>query len=424
MATVLWTRGARDTVIAVALLGGALAMAAAWPWTRPLDAAGALLLAGVYLPLALRRRRPGAVLAVTIMAALGFHVLQYQHHAAVPGEVAALFNYAVLGRRPRAVLVGAMALLAAGAAACAALLGGRAAIEQIAMMEAVIAAVLVVQAWRMHRARMAAILERAERAERDRAEEARRLVVEERLRIARDLHDLLAHSITVVGVQAGAAAHRVAGDRPVDRAELAATLNAIAATCRDARRELRATLRLLRGDDAPAPLAPPPGLADVADLAGAARAAGLVVDLADRLTGRAGPQPAPEVGVVAYRIVQEALTNVIKHAGARRVRIGLARDGDALAVTVADDGRGPGPGTTEGYGLVGMAERARSVGGAVRTGPGPNGGFTVTAVLPLEPGTTDGGAPAVTRTRPGASRSLTVGSGSLGDRGGEHVGEC
>ncbi|MFI6519432.1 sensor histidine kinase [Spirillospora sp. NPDC050679] len=379
-----------DAALAAVLLAGALALAASWTMVRPLDVRGAALLVGVYAPLALRRRLPGPVLAVVLLSALCFHVYQYQHHAAVPGELVALFTYAVRGRRARTVLVGIMAALAAAAVGCAVYLGGRPAIEQVAMMEAVVAAVLAVQLWRAHRARVAAALERAERAERERAahaeQEARRLVVEERLRIARDLHDLLAHSITVIGVQAGAAAHLVGGDRPLDRAGLADTLNTIAATCRDARQELRATLQLLRSTDAQgSPLIPPPGLAGLSDLAAAARAAGLRVALTDDLDGA---RPAPEVGVVAYRIVQEALTNVLKHAGAAHAEIRLTRDGGDLTVTVADDGRGPAgpaPGAAGGFGVLGMTERARSVGGTLRAGPGPDGGFTVTAVLPLEP---------------------------------------
>ncbi|MCP9964283.1 histidine kinase dimerization/phosphoacceptor domain-containing protein [Actinomadura madurae] len=145
--------------------------------------------------------------------------------------------------------------------------------------------VIAVQVWRVHRARLATITERAERAERTREEEARRRVAEERLRIARDLHDLLAHSITLIGVRAGAAAHLVRADRPLDRQELADALASIADTCRDARTELRGTLQVLRGTDVRAP-GTLPGADGIAGLARDARAGGLEVDLREGAWGR------------------------------------------------------------------------------------------------------------------------------------------
>ncbi|GAA3937515.1 histidine kinase [Actinomadura viridis] len=387
---------ALDALVAAGLAACAVAAALVWPGVRSLDAGGGLLLAAAHAPLAWRRRRPGLALTAVIALMLPFHLLQYQHHAAVPAEVLALFTFAVMGRRVRTVLFGTAAVLLVCAVLFSMGTSGRSGLEQIGVIEAVVGVVVGVQSWRVHRARMAAVTERAERAERTREEEARRRVAEERLRIARDLHDLLAHSITVIGVRAGAAAHAVHSGRPLDRAELAGTLDAIAATCRDARAEVRATLQVLREPETPGAPAPPPGtrlgvpsgVAGIPELAEAARAAGLRVVLEERGEGA----EAPEVGIVAYRIVQEALTNVVKHARAGAVRIVLHRGGGDLLITVADDGRGPdaggapaaegGPGGT-GFGIVGMAERARSVGGTVETGPGADGGFVVRAVLPL-----------------------------------------
>ncbi|MGI5330808.1 sensor histidine kinase [Actinomadura nitritigenes] len=367
----------RDALLTTLLAAAAVAAALAWPGTRPLDAAGLLLLVGAHLPLAVIRRRPALALVVLVVLTLPYHLLQYQHHALIPAEVVALFAYAVFGRRVRAVLTVVGLLLFVCVITMALRAGGGSVREQIAVIEAVVSVVIAVQVWRSHRARLATITERAERAERTREEEARRRVAEERLRIARDLHDLLAHSITVIGVQAGAAAHLVAGDRPLDRAELAEALGSIAATCREARTELRGTLQVLRGTDVGGP-AELPGPDAIPGLVDAARAAGLEVTLD---AGGAADAP-PEIGVAAYRIVQEALTNVVKHAGARRVAVTLARGDRGLVVRVADDGRGPSGGEPEGFGILGMIERARSVGGTLDAGPADDGGFVVTAVFP------------------------------------------
>ncbi|WP_024936018.1 sensor histidine kinase [Actinomadura welshii] len=369
---------AKDALLATLLAGVAAAVAVLWPGVRGLDAPGALLLAAAHLPLAVIRRWPAPGLVALVALALPYHLAQYQHHALVPAEVIALFAYAVLGRRVRVVLSVAAVLLAVCVAAMAMRAGGGSLHEQIAVIEAVVSVVIAVQVRRVHRARLATITERAERAERTREEEARRRVAEERLRIARDLHDLLAHSITLIGVRAGAAAHLVRADRPLDRQELADALASIADTCRDARTELRGTLQVLRGTDVRAP-GTLPGADGIAGLARDARAGGLEVDLRE---GDVGTLP-PEIGVAAYRIVQEALTNVVKHAAATRVEVSLARDGGGLVVRVADDGRGPSGDTPGGFGILGMIERARSVGGTLDAGPGPEGGFAVTAVLPL-----------------------------------------
>ncbi|WP_232384039.1 sensor histidine kinase [Actinomadura violacea] len=367
----------RDALLTTLLAAVAAAVALAWPGTRPLDAGGVLLLAGAHAPLAVIRRRPGLALVVLVLLTLPYHLLQYQHHALIPAEVIALFAYAVLGRRVRAVLMVVGLLLFVCVMMMALRAGGSSVREQIAVIEAVVSVVIAVQVWRVHRARLATITERAERAERTREEEARRRVAEERLRIARDLHDLLAHSITVIGVQAGAAAHLLAGDRPLDRAELAEALGSIAGTCRDARTELRGTLQVLRGTDVGAP-AVLPGPDAIPGLVSAARSAGLEVTL-DADGAAAAP---PEIGVAAYRIVQEALTNVVKHAAAHRVAVTLAREEAGLVVRVADDGRGPSGAGPEGFGILGMIERARSVGGTLDAGPGEDGGFVVTAVFP------------------------------------------
>jgi signal transduction histidine kinase len=369
---------AKDALSAALLAGIAAVAAVLWPGVRELDAEGALLLAAAHVPLAVIRRWPTPGLLALVVLVLPYHLAQYQHHALVPAEVIALFAYAVLGHRVRIVLGVVASLLAVCVVGMATRAGGGSLREQIAVIEAVVSVVIAVQVWRVHRTRLATITERAERAERTREEEARRRVAEERLRIARDLHDLLAHSITLIGVQAGAAAHLLRGERPLDRGELAGALASIAETCRESRTELRGTLQVLRGTDVGTP-GTLPGPAGIADLARAARGGGLDVDLRE---GDVGTLP-PETGVAAYRIVQEALTNVVKHAAAKHVTVSLARDGGGLVVRVADDGKGPSGGTPEGFGVLGMIERARSVGGTLDAGPGEAGGFVVTAVLPV-----------------------------------------
>ncbi|MEV0244490.1 sensor histidine kinase [Streptomyces sp. NPDC050674] len=233
----------------------------------------------------------------------------------------------------------------------------------------------VVRTRRLHLAEVEA---RAERAERSREQEARRRVTEERVRIARELHDVVAHHITLVNAQAGVAHHLMRHDP--DRAYEA--LAHIKDNSRAALDELRATVGLLRQpDDGPDSRAPIPELADLDALVSGVRAGGLVVEVV--CTGT--PRPvAPTTELTAYRIIQEALTNTHKHASATRAEVELHYGPDRLRVTVTDDGR-PGalPGPGSGHGLIGMHERATAIGGSVTTGPLPDGGFRVVAELPL-----------------------------------------
>jgi signal transduction histidine kinase len=210
-------------------------------------------------------------------------------------------------------------------------------------------------------------------------EEALRAASDERVRIARDLHDVVAHHISVIAVQAEAA-QEVLAAHP-ERAEGA--MATVAETARTALGELRRMLGVLRSE---AHRAPQPDLTAVDDLVASVRGAGLAVEL--QTTGPARPVDGL-VGVTTYRIVQEALTNVLRHADARRACVELEFEEDALVVRVADDGRGltaAVPGAAEGgggHGLVGMRERVTVLGGRLETGPAPGGGFTVEARLPL-----------------------------------------
>jgi len=216
---------------------------------------------------------------------------------------------------------------------------------------------------------------------RDRAQQdARREVVEERLRIARELHDVVAHTMATINVQAGSAAH-VLETRPEVAAE---ALQSIKTASKDGLRELRAILNVLRQADDADPTEPAPGLARLDTLVAGARRAGLETTLT--VTGTAVPLPAA-ADLAAYRIIQESLTNTIRHAGPATATVSVAYTGDGVRISVTDTGLGQPVGTAQttsaGHGLAGMRERAAAVGGSVDTGAAPGGGFRVTARLPL-----------------------------------------
>ncbi|MFJ1561159.1 sensor histidine kinase [Streptomyces mirabilis] len=269
---------------------------------------------------------------------------------------------------------------------------------------------------RLRSAYLDAVRARAEHAERTREEEARRRVAEERLRIARELHDVTAQHLALANAQAGTLAHLLRG-QPDQVHEILADL---ATTTSAALRELKATVGLLRhegtkdtkgtedteesgeSEDASSPTAP--GLARLADLTASFRSAGLDVTVS---TEGEPQQLTPAADLTAFRIVQEALTNVTKHAAAKTARVRLAYSHDRLTLTVADDGGAlrsapPTPQVRGGFGLVGMRERAQSVGGRLRAGPGPGGGFEVRAELPLGETALARETALAIRSRPGA----------------------
>ncbi|MCP3760635.1 sensor histidine kinase [Streptomyces sp. TBY4] len=235
---------------------------------------------------------------------------------------------------------------------------------------------------RSRRGYLAAVEERAERAEQTREEEARRRVAEERVRIARDLHDVVAHHIALANAQAGVAVHLMARDPEKART----VLEQITETTSSALRELKATVGLLRQPDDPAaPLEPTPGIAQLPALVESFQHVGLEVTV--RREGEEHPLSAG-VDLTAYRIVQEALTNVTKHAGSGSASVSLKYTRTRLVITVEDSGS-PSirqPDSPSGYGLIGMRERAAAVGGRLRAGRRPEGGFRVSTELPLHTG--------------------------------------
>ncbi|GMA25198.1 hypothetical protein GCM10025864_29570 [Luteimicrobium album] len=232
--------------------------------------------------------------------------------------------------------------------------------------------------WKMH---VHEVVKRAEEAERTQEEFARRLAVEERLRIARELHDSLTRSISVVSIQANVATH-LARKRGEDVPE---SIVAIQEAAGEAMRELRDTLATLRSPDQAAGH----GLADLPGLVSRTNAAGLPTRVS--VTGRERPVP-PHVDAAAFRIVQEALTNAARHAGPATVSVLLDYRGDTLTVQVDDDGTGTSGPVRPGRGLVGMRERTTALGGRLDVAPGPTGGFRVRAELPTAALVADAGA--------------------------------
>jgi signal transduction histidine kinase len=353
------------------------------PFGRPdsTPMAAYLLVAVCVLPLVFRRRWPLAVLAFVACATALYQVSGFPASLAILGMLGALYSAGTLVDRRRFAL---------WAAACGGLVVGTAVPPWGSAMFwpdlmrtfAILAvAAAIGDATRNRRAYVAEVEERAAEAERTREEETRRRVDEERLRIARELHDITAHSLSIVAVQSGVALHVLDSDPDSARAALVA----IRSTSRDALNELRAILGVLRGSgEAPegAPLTPTPGLSHLADLAAPLRDAGLNVEI--EAPGVGEPLPA-FVEASAYRIVQEALTNVLRHVGTGSVRVTLRRDEDTLSIEVLDDGAGSKTSApaTEGHGIAGMRERALALGGTFEAGPVRSGGWGVSATLPL-----------------------------------------
>ena len=261
------------------------------------------------------------------------------------------------------------------------------------------------------RAQAAQAQERAEHAARIREEEARRQVEAERLRIARELHDVVAHSMATVNVQAGVALHLLrepgpavpgasaGGVAPAQLEKAMAAMEAVRVTSKEALRELRGLLNLLRSSPEDSePTSPVPKLAQVGDLLEVTAKAGVPAEL--RVFGQPRDLP-PAADLAAYRIIQEALTNTLRHAGPARAVVTLEYGPSQLTVDVTDDGRGaagsPEPEASAGKGLLGMRERAEALGGGVEAGPLRTGGFMVRAELPCPPEEPVDGAPAPSR---------------------------
>jgi signal transduction histidine kinase len=347
---------------------------------RTPDAPSLILIAVGAAALVFRRRAPVTVLAVTGGVALVECVTGDPRAPVAMSAVVALYTVAATTDRHTTWRVGLLTMtVLTGAAMLAGPLPWYAQ-ENLGIFAWTGMAAAGGDAVRSRRAFVQAIRERAEKAERTREEEARRRVAEERLRIARDLHDVVAHHIALVNVQAGVAAHVM--DKRPDQAKEA--LAHVREASRSALNELRATVGLLRqSGDPEAPTEPAPGLDRLDELVGTFRAAGLQVEVAraDEDTDL----PAA-VDLAAYRVIQEALTNVQKHGGqGAKAEVSVVRVGPSIEISVLDDGAGDAaPADSGGHGLLGMRERVTAVRGTLTTGPRYGGGFRVHAILPVK----------------------------------------
>jgi signal transduction histidine kinase len=347
--------------------------------TTPLDWALAVL---IVAPLLTHRRFPRASLAVCLAALIGYAA---GRPPAYPGLAVFVLTFDITLHSSRRV-----ALTALFASAAAITLSLRLQPTSVASTSTWVESELgIAVAWlaaenlRIRRARWSELQARAERLEREREDEARRAVTEERLRIARELHDVIAHSMSVIAVQSGVGNHVI--DSQPDQARQA--LAAIEATSRSALTEMRRLLGVLRQEGEPrGSLVPAPGLADLTSLVTQVQDAGLRVWV--HVEGRPRPVP-PGVDLSAYRIIQEALTNVIKHAASATAGVTIRYRADSVTVEITDEGLAatgadvPPARLNPGHGIIGMRERVAVFGGEFAAGPIPGGGFGVRACFPI-----------------------------------------
>ena len=350
---------------------------------RSPDVLAYLLAMGLAALLLWRRHRPLGVLVGSVGVLLLYYGLDYPAFSAAPPLAAAAYSAAVAGYGLRAAAVvgtfvvigGTVARLDEGESLGEVLRASL--ITDAALLGAVL---LLGEAVRNRRALAEEVRGRLRRAEEDREREAERRVQQERLRIARETHDVLAHTIAAINVQAGVAAELIdeAPERALD------SLRAVRRQSRDAVVELRAAIGVTRDRATGAPRGPAPGLAELDALVEMASGAGLRVESSVAGT----PRPLPgALDLAAYRIVQESLTNVVRHARASTATVTVRYDPNALVLDVQDDGVGDANGATtghDGHGLIGMRERAAALGGTLHAGTAPGGGFHVCARLPTE----------------------------------------
>jgi signal transduction histidine kinase len=344
---------------------------------RPVVAVFYLLTA---LALAWRRRAPAAValvvLAANVVQALALGASEGQG-VLVPALIA-LYSAGAYEERPRSLVPLALLPLVTLARETT----NPENTDLANVLDALAWDVTIVAAWllgaylRTRRLYVAELKERALRAERAREEQARAAVADERARIARELHDAVAHGVTVMVVQAEAAEEML--DADPERARQ--PLRKVQRSGREALVELRRLLGILRQEDAAAERGPQPGLADLDLLLARVRESGLEVHL--RVDGEPVQLPGG-LDLSAYRIIQEALTNSLKHAGPTRATVALIYGDGVLELEVADDGQSMGTSNGSGHGLAGMRERVALYGGELESGPGPKGGYVVRARLPV-----------------------------------------
>lgn len=358
-----------DVALAIAMaLVVAVVIAADPDATRHAGPGAYLFAAGFGALVLLRRRLPRTVLVVTVLAVFAYYTFQFAPIGMALPAIAALYSAAEMGRTGWAVGGGAVLVAVATyyrvTGTAEEYLTPYDLVTNLALVAAAIALGVAVRLSREARVHQAQAAEQRLQAE--------------RLRIARDLHDVVGHNLSVIALHSGVAAEAVGRDDDAARGALEHVRQATSGTLH----ELRSTVRVLRAPvglgTAASPA--PTGLAGVAALAASARATGLAVDVTldvpDGVLDGA-------IDAAAYRIVQEALTNTLRHAAASRVTVSARVDGGRLAIRVSDDGRGAGPTPVPGSGISGMRERAALLGGTLTTGDAPDGGFVVAAGLPL-----------------------------------------
>jgi signal transduction histidine kinase len=373
-----WARGRRADA-GIALVIGVLQIVGTYVASRhqtghsSLDVLAYTLLAAGPLALLWRRRHPVAVMVVVFATTLAYWVSDYPRGPVFFALIVAFVTTVIAGLRVFAIVVAVVGWVAftwlpylVGDEPAPSVPGA------VGLLAWLLVLLAIGEVARVSR-------ERGAERTRSREEEALRRASEERLRIARELHDVLAHNISLINVQAGVALHLM--DEQPEQARTA--LSAIKQASKDALGELRSVLEVLRRSGEDEPRTPQPGLDELDDLVSRAGAAGVAVTV--EVDGSPRELPA-EVDLAAFRIVQEAVTNVARHAGQSSAMIRVAYGKHDLTVQVDDNGRGATPGTISGggSGIAGMRERTAALGGQLDAGPRPGGGFRVRAQLPVD----------------------------------------
>ena len=372
--------------LALALAFAAWAQLDLWGQGPALNVVGgravlAILLLLLTLPLAVRRRAPAAALLIPVGALVVASALVH-HSTGVPVEIfiallVAFYSVGAHCAERAAPFVGGLALatIAAVDLARPGFFNGSASPRPAAWLAFAIAW-LVGRDLRRRRQKVANLESRADRLEREREQEAQLAVSEERARIARELHDIVAHGVSVIVAQARAGPHLVD-----DPARATRAFQAIESSGREALTELRRLLGILRSDDEQLAIGPQPGLSSLRSLVEQVCASGLPVAL--KIEGAPVRLPAG-IDLAAYRIVQEALTNVVKHSAATQAEVSIRYQPRELELAVSDNGRGADAGSNgNGHGVIGMRERVALYGGSLDGGPREGGGYSIRARLPL-----------------------------------------
>ena len=381
------------------LVDGALAAVLAIPTLAVAMAAGGYTLVplalALVIPLVFRRDHPVAAFAIGVT--VGALQVLLDIHVNMVDVVILVLLYTLAAYCPRRISVPGLAICLAGSAAAVA----RWAPAQLSLLHWLMIGLIMfagssVIAWvlgdsmRYRRGYYTALEDRAARLERERDAQAQIAAAAERARIARELHDVIAHNVSVMVVQADGASYAL--DNSPERARQA--LGAIASTGRQALAEMRRMLGVLRSDDGGPGVVPQPGIGQLGELLEQTRASGLAVSF----TVQGVPAMLPSgLALAAYRIIQESLTNTRKHGGPRAsAQVLLRYCEDVLVLQITDDGRGITVADGAGHGLTGMRERVALYNGTLRTGPRPGGGYQVTATLPVSPVPVAGQAPQAT----------------------------